>query len=120
MLKPYVPQLVGREPLQKQGQPPWAISDAMSPAEALLVTMYLATGKVLSPEYQVGPNEWVQRIRRLTNGTDKNPQTPRSGVSKIDPEVILFKNIVEFGLRDRNSDVSSQANEFFDMLGIRR
>jgi hypothetical protein len=120
MLKPYVPQLVGREPFQKLGQPPWAISDAMSPAEALLVTMYLATGKVLSPEYQIGPNEWVQYMRRLTNGTEKAADSTRARVSKVDPEIALFKDIVEFGLRDRNSEISSQANEFLDMLGIKR
>lgn len=60
-LKPLVPQLVGHVPTERNAFD-WAPS--MSPAEAMLVTCYLARAKAFELSFQVPPEEWITSILR--------------------------------------------------------
>jgi hypothetical protein len=125
MLKPLLPQVIGAVPLQKKRGPPWELSDQMSPAEAILVTFYLARGKLSMPEYQVDPDQWVRTMREETArvGTSKkgerslgSPPSLRRTVVKADRSAAL--HAIEQGLADPKSEVFRQVEAFLEWLGM--
>jgi hypothetical protein len=121
MLKPKVPQLVGQLPVEpaKDRHPYWTISDKMSPAEAVFVVTYLARGKIFSPEYQVGPDEWVDNIRRMMTGRTEKPSVVPFA-TLLSPEMTRLLHIAEHGLTNYSSGVSVTANDFLDMMKVLR
>ncbi len=121
-LKPRIPQLVGRERAQRRLLD---ISEQMSPGEAVLVALYLAQGKLTTPEYQVPPDEWVSRIRAAKGANRRHTQGRRPTIARLTLQIeseqqAMFRRSLEAGLRDESSAASMQAHAFLDRLGIAR
>jgi hypothetical protein len=104
-------------------------SSEMSPAEALLVSLMLASNKLLIPSYQMTAENWVARLRK------QQTQPASRGVAPYDPETDSDKSssllkaakwaaialsVVEVGLKDPRSEISVGADRFLDALGFIR
>jgi len=125
VLKPHFPLLVGTQPHRDNAgnRPPWAISSDMAPAEAILVVLYLARGKLTMPEYQMSPEAWIQQLRDLKaarQGQHAVIQPMNRPMLIIGPALPRFKHALETDLADENGVVAQQAHAFLDRLGLDR
>ena len=123
LLKPHVPQLIGTRPSDRGGAD---ISVEMSPAEAVFVALFLANSKGTNEDYQVVPDEWVRRTleglsrRRQRVSPDQEASRPQLAFTLERPETASFRRIVEQGLADESSEVTTHAHAFLDRLGLQR
>ena len=124
ILKPHVPPLVGRR--MATGKGPYAISDEMSPAEAVFVALFLANSKMTNVAYQVDPDEWVEKIREAKLHISPAPSSssidaPAKGVGHEDSqEIFRAMRGLEHDLKTESSSTSSLVHAFLDRINITR
>jgi hypothetical protein len=93
---------------------------AMSPAEAVYISLNLAMNKALNPRFRVTPEDWEKNELTLPTAQNSPGKKPALGGLHVSSDLMVVQSTIQHDLGDESSIAVAAAHRFLDELGFPR